>query len=120
MLVGTRLPCTQKLRVRFPYSPPILETKMQIINTAFVPHAILDQWKIVDIDRGVQYATGVIYNDTKGRFRNGEWVRTSFITMQLGDHLQTRNTQYLLGNPAEAGPGDITHLMSKFKNYTLR
>ena len=104
---------------RYPSSPPILGTKMKIINTAFMPHAILDQWKIVDHADGVQYATGTIYNDTKGRFRNGEWVRTSFIVMQLGDHLQTRNTQYLLGNPAEAGPGDIDFLMSKFKEYTV-
>ena len=92
---------------------------MQIINTSFVPHAILDQWKIITMDGGTQYATGVVYNDTKDRFRNGEWVRTSFITMQLGDHLQTRNTQYLLGNPAEDGPGDIDALMSKFKEYTV-
>jgi hypothetical protein len=39
---------------------------------------------------------GHIYNDTKGRFVDGTFVRTSLAVSVEGDILQTRNTRYKL------------------------
>jgi len=49
---------------------------------------------------------GFIYDDERGRFRDGTWIHTSLINkkkfkeLKAGDTVETLNSSYLLGKPS--------------------
>lgn len=51
---------------------------------------------IIHDDLTHRYATGRIYNDTKGRWMDGMQIHTSEIQSQEGDIIITRNSSYKL------------------------
>lgn len=63
--------------------------------------AILQDWEMVDYSEFV-ILRGRIFNDSKNRFPDGTWIKTSAINLSefegkgSGDIVQTRNTKYLL------------------------
>ena len=63
----------------------------------------LEQWSGIGSAGSVLY--GQIYNDSKGRFDDGTFVRTSFLSenYELGEGLvvKTKNSAYLLGRQAD-------------------
>ena len=57
----------------------------------------LEQWAIHDIGR-FQVATGLVYEDTKGRFHDGAYIQTSaIVAIDEGESITTRNSFYVLG-----------------------
>jgi outer membrane protein assembly factor BamB len=69
--------------------------------------AILRNWRVIDYGT-YQVVSGVIYEDGKNRFRDGEQVRTSYVVKIDGDKLWTRNTKYLLQNPLPESKSSLT------------
>jgi len=67
----------------------------------------LEGW-IYDADYNVLW--GFIYDDTRKRFRDGEYIHTSGIPrgkrieFKEGMIVDTLNSSYLLGNPSETVP----------------
>ncbi len=67
---------------------------------------ILDDWIVDPLGRSVIW--GHIRNDKAGRFRDGDYIHTSFISLDAvgfealkeGDMVYTRNSYYLLGTKA--------------------
>ena len=66
-------------------------------------HGVIQDW-VVDTYRstGFYVARGTIVGDTKGRWEDGHWIRTSAImssvvNLKEGDIIQTRNSNYILG-----------------------
>jgi hypothetical protein len=66
--------------------------------SGWVADAILKNWWVQPWGEG-RIVHGEIYADSKGRFRDGESVRTSFVLTLEGDQLTTRNTRYRLTDP---------------------
>lgn len=66
-----------------------------------VATARLENWSTGwNTDDGSFCISGLIYGDTKGRFSDGELIRTSRIEareVKEGDLVQTRNSVYQLG-----------------------
>lgn len=62
--------------------------------------AELRHWQLAPYWGG-DLALGYIYNDAKGRFDDGTFVRTSKVVSVDGNILTTRNTRYLLVEPAD-------------------
>lgn len=65
----------------------------------------LKNWKQVTYC-GVQVVTGYIYGDTKQRWPDGTFIRSSFlqdqsVVLKQGDTAITNNSAYFLGAPAE-------------------
>lgn len=58
--------------------------------------AELQDWTINKSYYGGLVARGAVYNDSKGRFNDGEYINTSTIMGVDGDILITRNTRYKL------------------------
>lgn len=68
----------------------------------------LENWKIVykPASLGVEkafYLVGEIYNDEKGRFVDGKWVRTSLVERMDTEkgYARTMNTKYELGKESK-------------------
>ena len=63
----------------------------------------LENWRIIDYGN-FKIAWGNCYDDEKGRFRNGDYIRTSVILSFNPEArtIQTRNTLYKLGIKSEA------------------
>lgn len=63
---------------------------------------VLNNWEKVQIN-GAICVVGDIFNDIKGRFKDGDNIRTSAVTgstnFKQGLVIQTRNSKYLLGVP---------------------
>ena len=72
---------------------------VQLINT-FI-NGILEEWILSE---GMIF--GRVYNDTKKRFKDGEYIHTSTVLesstpdLEEGSIIETRNSVYLLGKPA--------------------
>ena len=64
----------------------------------FSDHDIDDKLRNMypDLPAGDSYraAHGTIYTDIKGRFADGDWVRTSWIVEETDEYIKTRNTLY--------------------------
>lgn len=62
-----------------------------------LPH--IEQWEKVEWYGGGDVVTGYVYNDT--RWPDGTYIRTSSVKSISEDNkrLQTRNTEYELGEP---------------------
>lgn len=73
-------------------APVQIETPREKID------AILHNVNIVEISEGVSIAYGTIEADTKKRFRDGEYIRTSKITARYKNILKTRNTVYYIAS----------------------
>ena len=63
----------------------------------FKHDAELRDWVLADI-AGTVVVFGKIYNDSKGRFSDGEEIRTSKVKALENGRLTTQNTKYLLVN----------------------
>ena len=71
----------------------------------FQHDAILRGWSILDASDGRgKIVAGRIFGDSKGRFRDGQYVYTSLVQKFDGEQVTTRNTRYLLDGPAAAAP----------------
>jgi len=64
--------------------------------------AELHDWSLAQVDHGVWVVNGRIFNDSKGRFSDGDRVHTSTIRFLANGRLETRNTKYLLVNAEQA------------------
>lgn len=65
----------------------------------------LENWKAVSYDDGdFTLIWGNIYDDEKGRFRDGAYIHTSKVLSSTETGVQTLNTYYTLGKKAEDRP----------------
>lgn len=64
----------------------------------------LDNWELKQVDDGI-ICCGIIYNDSKHRFKNGTFINTSLIEFYDEYCIRTKNSQYRLGN--KNGKGKI-------------
>ena len=94
---------------------PIIQRQLDsdpgIADTVNTHDAVLEDWELVRILYSDNWCLkGNIYNDTAGRFKDGEYVTTSSIPdfdgsqsealeVSQGFIVKTRNTTYLLGSP---------------------
>lgn len=58
--------------------------------------AKLHEWEIYKGYQGGLFVSGKVYNDSKGRFNDGDRIRTSQIIGVEGDIIITKNTRYKL------------------------
>lgn len=58
---------------------------------------------------------GQIYGDARGRFRDGEWIRTSYIVSEDGDTFTTRNSVYKVESWACDPVNDTSSVMEGFQ-----
>lgn len=67
------------------------------INPGDIPafHGVIENWSC---SGGMVF--GHVYHDRKGRFTNGAAIRTSRIDRVQGVLVYTRNSVYVLGQPA--------------------
>jgi hypothetical protein len=62
--------------------------------------AVLRDWYKIELgDKSIVF--GRIYEDKKGRFNDGDQIRTSMVMNHVGDIVRTCNTTYKLENPYE-------------------
>lgn len=69
--------------------------------------AYLDAWSVVG-----KFLCGCIREDSKGRFADGQFVRTSYVIankdpaeFEEGDIVSTKNSRYKLAKPYEPAEG---------------
>ena len=55
--------------------------------------AVLKEAEIIQRD-GWRFARGRCYGDTRGRFNDGDWIRTSDVVKIDGNTVTTRNSIY--------------------------
>lgn len=67
----------------------------------------LENWVVNShVYNGQPYITlaGNLHDDPQGRWRDGQWVTTSYIVRWRGGKVETRNTIYALGVAAYTAP----------------
>ncbi len=59
----------------------------------------LENWERVWVskEQGLSYLTGLVYDDTKGRFYDGQVIHTSLVEQLTDDKVYTLNSVYELG-----------------------
>ena len=59
-------------------------------------HGTIKNWLY---NKNTKVVTGLLFDDTKGRFRDGTFVTTSTVLKKRGNIITTRNSRYRLEDP---------------------